>query len=475
VVIRATVADGLAGGADYTKDFTITVSAASEQPDTEPTSAPPAFVPVTDITGVPSEAVAGVDLVLAGAAEPAGATNQTITWRVESAGDTGAVIRGNTFTAAAAGTAVVRATVADGLAAGADYAKDFAIIVSAATSEPPAKSGDATLADLAVSAGTLTPAFAPDVTDYAVSVSNGTSRIVLTAAAADAKAVVTGGGEKGLSVGRNTFIVTVIAEDGTALDYTVVVTRASGGSGGGSPGGGSGGSSGGSSGGISNDSGPSTSSGGGASGSGPAAGSGSQTQPNEIPIIAASLPFVDVPRNAWYYSDVAWAYKNGLMVGTSAGEFSPNMPLTRGMLATVLHRLAGGPSVNGELIFSDVAEGAWYAKAIAWAKENGIVSGVGDNLFAPNEHITREQAAAILLNYTNYAGHAPQGAWAVRLDFADVDQISDWATNGAMYCYMNGIIGGKPGKVFDPQGSATRAEIAAIMHRLVETLNSGAK
>jgi hypothetical protein len=93
------------------------------------------------------------------------------------------------------------------------------------------------------------------------------------------------------------------------------------------------------------------------------------------------------------------------------------------------------------------------------------VSGVGDNLFAPEDSVTREQTAAILLNYAGFAGVTPQGAWAVRLDFADADAISDWAVQGAMYCYMKGIIGGKPGNLFDPQGQATRAEISAMLRR----------
>jgi hypothetical protein len=153
------------------------------------------------------------------------------------------------------------------------------------------------------------------------------------------------------------------------------------------------------------------------------------------------------------------------MVGTDAGSFSPNMPVTRGMLVTVLYRMAGEPSVVGAPVFGDVAEDSWYARAVAWARENGIVSGVGDNRFAPEDSVTREQTAAILLNYAGFAGVAPQGAWAAPLDFADTEAISDWAARGAMYCYMKGIIGGKPGNLFDSQGQATRAEISAILRR----------
>jgi uncharacterized repeat protein (TIGR02543 family) len=210
---------------------------------------------------------------------------------------------------------------------------------------------------------------------------------------------------------------------------------------------------------------------------------------DSVPDKGKELPFVDVLKGAWFYSDVAWAYGNSLMVGTSATEFSPNISLTRGMLVTVLHRLAGEPAAGGGSGFSDVSEGLWYSKAVAWARENGIVSGVGNNIFAPNDSITREQAATILLNYANHTtNNAPQGDWVAALDFADTEQISEWALNGAVYCYANGIITGKPAssvvsdsehqlspqgsKLFDPQGQATRAEIAAILHRYVEAVGA---
>jgi hypothetical protein len=143
------------------------------------------------------------------------------------------------------------------------------------------------------------------------------------------------------------------------------------------------------------------------------------------------------------------------------------------MLVTVLYRLAGEPPVSALPSFSDVPGGAWYAAAVAWAKANGVVSGVGNDLFAPNAGITREQVAAILLNYARYIGVAPQGDWAVQLNFADVDQISDWAVKGAMYAYMKGIITGKPGQRFDPKGAATRAEISAILHRFADKAAKG--
>jgi hypothetical protein len=112
--------------------------------------------------------------------------------------------------------------------------------------------------------------------------------------------------------------------------------------------------------------------------------------------------------------------------------------------------------------------GQWYSDAVAWAASNGIVNGTGEDKFNPNGAVTREQTAAILLRCAQYAGFGPQGAWAARLDFADAGNISDWATQGAMFCYINGIIEGKPGKLFDPQGDATRAEAAAVLKRFIE-------
>jgi hypothetical protein len=178
-------------------------------------------------------------------------------------------------------------------------------------------------------------------------------------------------------------------------------------------------------------------------------------------------PFTDIKPGDWFYEDVAFVVANGLFFGTGETTFSPNMPMTRAMLVTVLHRLAGSPAVRVNEAFSDVTEDKWYHEAVNWAAESGIVRGVGNNLFAPDSNVTREQMAAILLNYAKHTGVAPQDAWAVRLDFADAGKISDWATEGAMYCYMNGIINGKPGKLFDPQGEATRAEVAAMLHRFI--------
>ena len=174
---------------------------------------------------------------------------------------------------------------------------------------------------------------------------------------------------------------------------------------------------------------------------------------------------------------VIFVYDKGLMTGTSTNPmlFSPNATLTRGMVVTVLYRMEGEPKVSStsrtpNSRFTDVADGLWYSDAVAWAAANGIVSGYGDGKFGPNDNITREQMATIMYNYAKFAGHGPQGAWAIRLDFADVGKISDWASEGAMYCYMKGIITGKPGNLFDPKAGATRAEFATVLMRFIEAL-----
>ena len=200
-------------------------------------------------------------------------------------------------------------------------------------------------------------------------------------------------------------------------------------------------------------------------------------------------PFEDVFETDWFYDAVMQVYSNGLMTGTSTTPmlFSPDATLTRGMAVTVLHRLAmqyenedmdEGSEDNDDVPnssfpapdFTDVAEGAYYYDAVAWAAANNIVVGYGDGRFGPEDEITREQMAMIIFNYAVYAGHGPQGAWAIHMDFADVADISDWAFSAAMYCYLRGIITGKPGHLFDPSAFSTRAEYATVMVRLLAIL-----
>ena len=135
-------------------------------------------------------------------------------------------------------------------------------------------------------------------------------------------------------------------------------------------------------------------------------------------------PFADVSGSDWFYNDVRYVYEKGIMDGTGADRFSPNAPLTRAMIVTILYRMAGSPSVSGSSDFTDVAAGKWFAKAVAWAAANGIVNGYGSGLFGPNDPVTREQLAAILYRYAVYGGMT-----AVTLEenlggFADTAQLS---------------------------------------------------
>ncbi|MDD4494484.1 MAG: S-layer homology domain-containing protein, partial [Eubacteriales bacterium] len=187
-------------------------------------------------------------------------------------------------------------------------------------------------------------------------------------------------------------------------------------------------------------------------------------------------PFGDVEPGNWFFDDVAFVYTSGLMTGTGTESpmFSPNMPMSRAMLVTVLYRLAGSPDTSGlPNVFTDVPKDLWYSSAVAWAAANGITGGVGGNRFAPDNNVTREQAATIFLRYAQMIGKAPIGESAGGSDFTDKDKISDWALEGAMWCSKTEVIKGKPGEngmLFDPQSNATRAELAAILHRFSDNV-----
>ena len=179
------------------------------------------------------------------------------------------------------------------------------------------------------------------------------------------------------------------------------------------------------------------------------------------------LPFGDVTVSDWFYDDVRYVYANGIMDGTSSDRFAPNAPLTRAMIVTILYRMAGSPSVSGSSDFTDVATGKWFAKAVAWAAANGIVNGYGDSLFGPNDPVTREQLAAILYRYAVYGGMT-----AVTLEenlgsFADTAQLSAYAIQAMNWAVGQGLINGS-GSNLVPKAQATRAQVAAIIHRYLE-------
>jgi hypothetical protein len=151
-------------------------------------------------------------------------------------------------------------------------------------------------------------------------------------------------------------------------------------------------------------------------------------------------------------------------------QFSPNATLTRGMVVTVLYRMQNAvPAIAYANPFSDVDDSMWYADAVKWAYHNDIVSGYGNGKFGPNDNITREQMASILLNYQLFSDQIPVGVLIDR-EFSDWNAISDWAKNAVYRLTIQGIISGKPGNLFDPKGQATRAEFAAVLQRFIEAL-----
>jgi uncharacterized repeat protein (TIGR02543 family) len=178
------------------------------------------------------------------------------------------------------------------------------------------------------------------------------------------------------------------------------------------------------------------------------------------------FPFDDVKTTDWFYDDVVWAWENGLMTGTSATKFSPLADTSRGMIVTILYRLAGEPAVSGGAAFSDVADGQYYSDAVSWASANGIVNGVGAYRFAPDAPITRQDLAAILLRYIRFANIEVYVTQEYR-SFADEDQIADYAKNSIQTLNKLGIINGVGNDTINPRGNATRAEVAAVLRRFV--------
>ena len=178
-------------------------------------------------------------------------------------------------------------------------------------------------------------------------------------------------------------------------------------------------------------------------------------------------PFTDVSEKDWFYNDAMFVYKNGLMLGTSKTLFGPHGTVTRGMMATILWRMEGSLAPKGENSFTDVEAGRWYADAITWTTENGIFAGYSKDKFGPDDPITREQLTAIFYRYADYKGY--KLTVTGNLDkFEDADKITDYAKTVMQWAVGNGLIKGKSETLLDPQGTATRAEISAMLHRFIE-------
>ena len=175
------------------------------------------------------------------------------------------------------------------------------------------------------------------------------------------------------------------------------------------------------------------------------------------------LPFTDVTSGDWFYDAVAYVYDKGMMEGTTDTTFAPTMNLTRSMIAQVLYNLEERPEAPGAAGFTDVAAGAWYADAVNWAAARGIVKGYDTGAFGPEDSVTREQLAAILYRYAQAKGYdTTQGGMAVR-EFSDSASISDWAQEAMAWAVNAQVLSGKGNGVLDPQGTATRAEVAQML------------
>ena len=182
-----------------------------------------------------------------------------------------------------------------------------------------------------------------------------------------------------------------------------------------------------------------------------------------------SISFKDVKANDWFYTNVQYVVENKLMNGVAEDKFAPNDTLTRAMLVTVLYRNEGEPAVNKSIPFADVDMGAWYANAVSWAKQNGIVNGVTENEFAPDSNITREQIATIMFRYAQYKGYdVSVGENTNILSYDDFDSISEYAIAAMQYACGSGLMKGKTASTLNPKDNATRAEIAAVLYRFIE-------
>ena len=182
----------------------------------------------------------------------------------------------------------------------------------------------------------------------------------------------------------------------------------------------------------------------------------------------AGHPFTDVASDAWYADAVTYAYENGLMNGTSETSFSPALTTTRGMIVTMLYRLEGEPAAQ-PAGFTDVSVDKYYASAIDWAEENDIVNGYGNGRFGPEDPITREQMAAILYRYAFFKECDVSASSALN-GYADTDQISDYALPALQWAHAESLVNGVSDTSLNPKGDATRAEIAAIMTRFCENI-----
>ena len=195
---------------------------------------------------------------------------------------------------------------------------------------------------------------------------------------------------------------------------------------------------------------------------------GKFTMPNDSVVVTVTFekkgePFYDVRPGDWFYDAIIWAYENGIMDGMDIGWFQPDGTVSRAMAVTVLYRMEGQPAVSGSSGFTDVVSGSWYDDAVTWASKNGIVLGVTEDTYRPNDPVTREQLAAILFRYADYKGY-DRSASADLTGYADYAEVSAYAVPALRWACGCGIIDGSAGKL-DPRSGATRAQLATMLMR----------
>lgn len=184
-----------------------------------------------------------------------------------------------------------------------------------------------------------------------------------------------------------------------------------------------------------------------------------------VKVIDNSKPFEDVNDSHWAKDSVAFVTSRELFRGTGKSTFSPQATMTRSMLATVLFRLDGEKAGQVKHDFNDVTDNTWYADAVAWAADTGVVQGVGNDNFAPNSEISREALCTMIYRYAKLIG--AEGQPGSVNEFLDAGSVAEWASEAVQWCIGSGLVGGKGNGVLDPKGTATRAEVAAVLERLV--------
>ena len=197
------------------------------------------------------------------------------------------------------------------------------------------------------------------------------------------------------------------------------------------------------------------------------------TEPTAEKPIFDETTFADVKRENWYFDAVKYVYENNLFKGTGNG-FEPDLPVTRAMLITVLHRLDNSPAALADISFSDVKDDAWYSQSVKWAVKNGIVNGISQSEFAPEDKISREQVATILHRFAAYKGYNTE-AQTTEGEFNDYKSISSYALDAIDFMIANRILTGRENNILAPGDSITRAESAAMLMRFVEVIENAEK